>query len=209
MLIELIGAGHVDHERGRVRLVERLAAGCSPANATGGLVERDDERFVAAVAVDDQEILVERRRTAVAVLRLVREHDLPRDLAIGRDGGRAVGAEMHVDAIAVHNRRRRRAAVLDVGRAAAANLEDFRVRHETARRHVVAEKPQRPAARVGGRRQPHPPVRDDGRRPSAAGHRHFPDDVSGLAPLERQAAFRRVTLSGRSTKLGPVFSGQR
>ena len=101
---ELVAVADPDHERRRIRLVPRLAPRRFPADFPGPLVERDDERLVAAVAAEDQQIAVQHRRPAVAVLRLVRETRLPDDLAGGGQRGGAFGAEMHVDAVAVDDR---------------------------------------------------------------------------------------------------------
>ena len=78
------------------------------------LVERDDERLFEAVAVEDQQVAEQDRGSTVAVLRVVAELRLPEHSAVGRERRGAVGAEVHVDAVAVDDRRRRRAAVLGV-----------------------------------------------------------------------------------------------
>ena len=60
----------------------------------GALVEGHDERFVAAVAVQNQKIAVEHGGIAVAVLRLVRQSRLPDDVTRRREGRGTFGAEV-------------------------------------------------------------------------------------------------------------------
>ena len=59
---DLIAAVDRDHERRRVRLIERLAPLGLPLHVARALVERDDPRFVVAVAAENQQIAVERRQ---------------------------------------------------------------------------------------------------------------------------------------------------
>src|SRR5262249_1147168 len=68
------------------------------------LVECDDEGLVEAVAVEDQQIARELGRSAVAMLRFVRELRLPDDVAGGRQRRRAVRTQMDVDTIALAHR---------------------------------------------------------------------------------------------------------
>src|SRR6185295_8598190 len=89
-----------------------------PADLAGVLVERHDILHIRAVAVENQQILPENGRTAGAVPVLVFELlGLPDNPAVGRQAGRAVLAEMNVDAIAFQDRRRRGMTVFLVDRA--------------------------------------------------------------------------------------------
>jgi len=54
----LIAIAHTNEEGRRVRLIERRAAMRLPPLGAGPLVERDDERRVAAVAAEDQQVFL-------------------------------------------------------------------------------------------------------------------------------------------------------
>src|SRR2546426_5833431 len=65
---DLVALAGADDERRRIRLVEWLTASGSPPRLARPFVERRDERIVASVTAHDQEIAVQHRRSAVAVL---------------------------------------------------------------------------------------------------------------------------------------------
>jgi hypothetical protein len=80
---------------------KRIAPPGLPTRLPSPGIERGDIRLrTVAVDVDDQQVAIERGRSAVAVLRLVAEPRAPQYLARDRERGGAVGAEVDVDAIA-------------------------------------------------------------------------------------------------------------
>src|SRR5204862_7038314 len=83
-----------------------------PSHLPGGFVEPDDISLVVTVAVDDQKVPIEHRRAAVAVHRLIREFGFPKKFTLRGERGGAVSAEMHKDAVAFNDRRRRSVTVL-------------------------------------------------------------------------------------------------
>ena len=184
---QLIAVADADDERRRVRLVGRRPAMGLPSFSAGPLVERDHECRVAAVAAEDQQVLVQRRRPAVAVLRFVREPLSPHDLAGGGERRGSVRAEVHVDPIAFDDRRRRGVGILRVEQVAAGEAEHLGVDDLTAGRRVEGERTQRGRVAVDDRRrEPDPAVGDDRRRPADAGHRRLPAHVLRFTPFERQ-----------------------
>ena len=118
-----------------------------------------------------------------------------------RHRGRALGAEVHVDAIAVDDRRRRGVAVLRVRERRSSAAGRLRRRAPAGRSSSVErQQAQRGLALHRRRRgQPHAPAGDDRRRPAAAGHRDLPRDVLRFAPLDRQPALR-TTAPGRRAR---------
>ena len=134
-----------------------------PARLAGALVERDDESLASTVAVDDQQIAVKDRRATGAVLRLITELLLPQHLTPRRQSRCAFRAEMHVDAVALDDWRRRRAIVLRVERAARPDVKDFDVHDFSSSRHVIRQQPQGHASILDRRRQPDAASRDDRR----------------------------------------------
>src|SRR5439155_18331891 len=113
--------------RRRIRLVPGLTAGGLPADLAGRLVEGRDERGVAAVTTDDQEVAIRDRRSSVAVLRVVRQPGLPDDRPGGRERGGTIRAEVHVDPVAFDDWCRRGKRVLGIQRIGVSGAEDFRV----------------------------------------------------------------------------------
>src|SRR5207237_6137960 len=106
-------------------------------------------------------------------------------------------AEVHVNAIAVDDRRRRRAAVLGIERTGMIDMKDFDVDNLAAGALVERHRSQRNTAdaprsgrRFNGGRQPDAPVGDHRRGPPRAYYGNFPDDITGLTPLDRQDALR-------------------
>ena len=179
-----------------------------PSFRAGPLVERHHECRVAAVAVEDQQVLVQRRRPAVAVLRFVREPLSPHDLAGGGERRGSVRAEVHVDPIAFDDRRRRGVGILRVEQVAAGEAEHLDVDDLTAAGRVEGERTQRGRVAVDDRRgEPDPAVGDDRRRPAGAGHRRLPADVLRFTPFERQPGLARQALPGRTAELRPVLGG--
>ena len=202
---QLIAIADANHQRRRVRLVPGLTPRRLPADLAGGLVDGRHERAVAAVAADDQQVAVQHRRSAVAVLRVVGQADLPDDLAGRRERRRAVGAEVHVDAIAVDDRRRRGEGVLGIQRVGVPGAKDLGVHELPSGLDVERERAQRAAAVLHRRREPDATAGDDRRRPARAGHARLPRHVPRLAPFEGHAALGGMSLSGRTAELGPVL----
>src|SRR6186713_2995203 len=120
---ELIAVADADDEWRRIGLIVGFPAHRLPSHLPGGLVERDDISLVVTVAVDDQKVSIERRRAAGAVLRLIPESGFPKKLALRRERGGAVGAEMHKDAVAFNDRGRRGVTVLGVSQVQTADQE--------------------------------------------------------------------------------------
>ena len=124
------------------------------------------------------------RRAAGAVLRLVVEARLPEDLAGRRQRRRAIRAEVHVDAIAVDDRRRRRPAVLRVDVAAIGgtlNTSTLTTSLPVATSNASARSEMpRCSTAVVIQTLPSATTGEDQPRP---GHRRLPRDVLALAPL--------------------------
>ena len=209
---ELIAIADGDDERRRIRLIGRPAPRGLPSRLAGGRVQGDDVRVAAvAVAIDDQQIAIERRRSAVAMLRLVPQVRRPQNVAGRAQRRRAVGAEVHVDAIAIDDRRRRCAAVLRIDVSGIVETKDLDVDELAAGRDVEGQRAQRcrdaaaPLLGLDDRRQPDAAAGDRGRRPSEAGNGGLPDDVLGFTPLERQTALGGMALTRRAAELRPVL----
>ena len=122
---------------------------------------------------------------------------LPHDLARRRQRRGAVGAEMHVDAVAVDDRRRRRAAVLRIevdGSIGAKHLDVHELAPGRRRRRPARAANRR---RLGRRRQPDAPARDrrerTTRRPAPASSRRRCGTRSS-----RAAGHARSNVPGRS-----------
>ncbi len=193
-------------------MIGRPAARCLPSRLTGGGIERDHVRLTTvAVTIDDQQIPIERRRSAIAMLRFIAKVCRPQDLSGRADGGGPLRAEMHVNTIAIDNRCRRRATVFRVHVSGFVEMKDFDVDQLAPRRDVVGQRAQRcrdTAAslfRLDDSRQPYASVGDNRRGPSMAGNRRLPDDVGGFAPLERQTALGGMALTRRAAELRPVL----
>ena len=122
------------------------------------------------------------------------------------------GAEVHEDAIALDDRRRRCPAVLRVDLARGTDREHHHVHQLAPAGLVVSEQTQRdvvlPRIVLGGRRQPHAAVGHDRRRPAQPRHGHLPRDVAGFAPLEGQTRGVGFTLPARPAKLRPLRRGE-
>ena len=166
----------------------------SSIGLAGRTSSADHVRVAAvAVAVDDQQIAVEDGRAAVAVLRFVVEPRLPHDLAGRRQRRRALRAEVHVDPVAVDDRRRRRVAVLGVDRFRAVDAEDLRVHDLAPGGDVEGQRAERHARRRPSRAfdavvsQTRPPATtgDDQPRPARA-------------PSRRRSSTRSIRAAGRS-----------
>ena len=119
----LVAIADTNDERRGVRLVGRKATRRLPFHFSRIRIDSHDKGLVAAVAAEDQEAGVEDRGSATAVLRVIRKPCLPHDLAGGCQGGGSVGAEVHVDAIAVQDGRGRGPAVLGVLRSCTAHAK--------------------------------------------------------------------------------------
>src|SRR5207302_9738964 len=63
---DFVPIADADDEWRRVRLIRRIAPRRLPPHLARRFVERDDERLVAAVAAQDQQVAVHDRRAAVA-----------------------------------------------------------------------------------------------------------------------------------------------
>ena len=181
-----------------------------PAHLAGVAIERDDERRLAAVAAEDQEIVDEYRRAARAVLGRIGELGLlPEDVARQVEGGRAHVTEVDVDAVAVDDRRAARQAVLlvhllgDFGIGA----DRFDVPENLAVGRVDAEHAERDVAGfggAGGRGEIELAVDEHGRRPAAAGNRLLPSDILRRAPFDGHVGRRGDAIARRAAELGPV-----
>src|SRR4029079_15504183 len=84
-----------------------------PENLAGGLIERDDELHVDAVALHDQQVIPYHRRAARPVLMVVLEFlSLPDNLPVGRQTGSSMPAEVNVNAVILNHGCRRGVAVV-------------------------------------------------------------------------------------------------
>src|SRR5712691_5669469 len=84
--------------------------------------------------------------------------------------------------------------------------EDFGVHHLASGFTVEGEGAKRRRAfLLNGRRQPDTAANDHRRRPTETRNPDLPDHIARLAPLERQAALGRDSLTGRATKFRPVL----
>ena len=145
---------------------------------------------------------------AGAVVLIVFQFSLPDDLSLGGQAGRAMGAKMNIDVLAVDDRRRRGMAVF-IGDAAQVLLaKHFDVVQHGSGFSVQAYRPQRLFGIDRGG-QPDLPGGHDRRRPAQARHGHFPADVLRFAPRAGQARGRRVSLAVGAAELRPVFGGRR
>src|SRR5688572_21047910 len=209
---ELILLANSDDERRGIGLVRWPAPRCLPSCLAGCRIERNNVCIAAvAIAVDDQQIAIERRRATVAMLRLISQMRRPENLARGAERSGAFGAEMHVDAVAIDDRRWRRPAVLRVDVSGLVEMKDLDVDDLTPGRDVERQRAQRcrhaaaPFFRLDDSREPDATVGDGRRRPSQTRNWRLPDDVLGFTPLERQTALGGMSLTGGAAELGPVL----
>jgi len=190
---------------------------CSGADEVAILFGRADGKFQEgtrypvhrtpiAIAIDDQQIPIKRRRAAIAVLGTVGEPHGPEKLPVRRKRGGAIRAEVNKHTIALDDGCRRSTAVLGILQCGIATRESLDVDDFVAGRGVETQQPQRHPGRLLDRsRQPDPAPDDDGRRPAAALDRCPPDHVLAFAPFQRKILLRRMSLAARASKLRPVF----
>ena len=98
-----IAIRHADHQRCRIGLRPGLRAHRAPSFLARALVERDDRGFIEAVAIEDQQIAIQNRRSATAMLRFVHLPRFPDDFSGRGHGRRTLSAEVNVDAIAFND----------------------------------------------------------------------------------------------------------
>ena len=132
----------------------------------------------------------------------------PHDLARRRvQAGRAIGAEMGVDAARFDRRRGRRIAVHHGDMFRIGRVEDLDLMDDLARFAVDADGEHfRTVGRGGG--EPDLLVPNHRGRPAAFGNRRLPSDVFRLAPGDRQPTAGRVPVARRPAEFGPRFAGR-
>lgn len=125
--------------------------------------------------------------------------------------GQAVAAPAEVDASLLDDRRGRSKTVELPGIAGLFDLEHHEVMQYPAALQIDAHSREFPSV-LGRSRQPDPVAPDDRRGPSPAVDGCLPDDVSGLAPLERQVIRRSMAVRGgapeRRPRLGCLETGR-
>src|SRR6185503_13745611 len=95
-----------------------------------------------AVAVDDQQVPIEGRRSTVAMLRLIPKVRRPQDLARRAERRRAFSAKVHEYSIAIDDWRWRCPAVLRIDVSGIVEAEDFDVDDLAPGRDVKGESAQ-------------------------------------------------------------------
>jgi hypothetical protein len=94
------------------------------------------------------------------MLRFVRQARLPDNRAGHGQGRGAVGPEVHVHAIAIDGRRRRRAAVLGIHGSRSLDVKHFDVHHLAAGLEIERQRSKRCPVRIDGGGHPDSPVGD-------------------------------------------------
>src|SRR5262249_27818095 len=194
--------------------VAGLAVG-PPDLPAGGGVEGDDELLVAAVAAEDQLVVGQDRRAAVAVDRLgIPLVVLPHHLAAQVQARRPHVAEVDVEPLTADQRRRAGVAVflMDARRFLGVFPEQLLLPEQPAVLDAQGEGGQRQVRDVGdgnGGGQEHLTIDNDRRRPAGAGHFLLPNNVFGLAPFERQGAILDQALPRGAPELRPTRRSRR
>ena len=161
---DFVAIANPNHKRCRIGLIPWLPPRRLPPDLPGARIERRHERFVAAIAADNQQVVVQRRRTAVAVLRFVRKLRLPDNFTRRCQRRRAVGAKMDVHASAVDDGGRRRETIFGIREPGISEAEHFGVHDEVPCFDVKCNSAQRCGAALrDSSRQPHTSARDDRR----------------------------------------------
>ena len=194
--------------RGRVEVLKIDAAVGLPDGLSRLLIQGDDVLAVAAVEVQDQQILVNKRRRAGTSKVIADEIGaLPEHLArLGVQTGVVRRAEAHVDAAFLDHRRRRRIGVEGVAILRLRHVVQRLVEKDLARILVDAKDGQFRAI-LGSVAEPDAIAPDHRRRPCLARNRRLPHHVLLFAPPQRQVRRVAVSLVGRAAIARPMLAG--
>src|SRR5262249_43818176 len=132
---DLVLAADADYQRRRVRLAKvgvlsaRSRAFCLPGESPRFLVKRGDILHVQPIAVEDQQVAAQNRRTTWPLLVIEAKFLIdPEDFSgSGLQAGSAECTEMDVQPAIVEDRRRRGVAVLRIDRGRVLDTKDLDV----------------------------------------------------------------------------------
>ena len=181
-----------------------------PDGPAGVFVQSDDVLHVAAIDVDEEQVLEQdRRRTGAFVMVAIQVAARPQNSAARRvQASRAVGSEMDIHAAGLDRGRRRGITVDHADVFRLGRVKNFDLSHDFSALAIHTDREHLGAVRRSGR-EPDLVLPDDRRGPAEAGERRLPGDVLRFAPRQRQPAAVGVTVPRGPAELGPGLTCRR